>query len=74
MAQVLISDFVGKYPPPPGVTEVLGLEATGEVVKTGPDCKKFKEGDRVMALLAGGGYAEFVAVGRKIKRCTINKN
>mmetsp|Transcript_4030 Transcript_4030/g.4937 ORF Transcript_4030/g.4937 Transcript_4030/m.4937 type:complete len:315 (+) Transcript_4030:64-1008(+) len=53
---------VGKYPPPPGVTEVLGLEATGEVVKTGPDCKKFKEGDRVMALLAGGGYAEFVAV------------
>eukprot|EP00511_Aplanochytrium_stocchinoi_P000083 CAMPEP_0204822110 /NCGR_PEP_ID=MMETSP1346-20131115/281_1 /ASSEMBLY_ACC=CAM_ASM_000771 /TAXON_ID=215587 /ORGANISM="Aplanochytrium stocchinoi, Strain GSBS06" /LENGTH=305 /DNA_ID=CAMNT_0051948137 /DNA_START=149 /DNA_END=1066 /DNA_ORIENTATION=+ len=53
----------GKYPPPPGTTDVLGLEASGEIVDVGPQCVNgLKEGDKVMALLAGGGYAEFVAV------------
>ncbi|KAL4232643.1 hypothetical protein ACF0H5_007332 [Mactra antiquata] len=53
----------GFYPPPPGESEILGLEAAGVIDKLGADCTgKWKSGDRVMALLAGGGYAEYVAV------------
>lgn len=52
----------GHYPPPEGVTDVLGLECAGRVIETGSDVKKFRAGDRVMALLPGGGYAEEVAV------------
>lgn len=45
----------GRYPPPPGDSETLGLEVSGEVLRgAGP----FREGDRVMALVGGGGYAE----------------
>jgi tumor protein p53-inducible protein 3 len=52
----------GAYPPPPGVTDVLGLEAVGEVVAHGPACERaLPLGTRVMALLAGGGNAEYVA-------------
>jgi putative PIG3 family NAD(P)H quinone oxidoreductase len=47
----------GVYPPPPGASEVLGLEVSGTVRRTGPDVIRFKEGDRVMALVPGGGYA-----------------
>ena len=43
----------------PGVTDVLGLEAAGIVVATGPGVDEFAPGDRVMALLNGGGYAEY---------------
>ncbi len=50
---------VGKYPPPPGVSQIMGLEVSGEIVEVGNAVKKFKTGDRVMALLAGGGYAEY---------------
>ena len=50
---------MGFYPPPPGAPATLGLEAAGEVV-TGAG--RWKAGDRVCALLSGGGYAEFVAV------------
>jgi hypothetical protein len=50
---------MGFYPPPPGAPATLGLEAAGEVV-TGAG--RWKAGDRVCALLGGGGYAEFVAV------------
>ena len=49
----------GGYPPPPGVTEVLGLEVAGEVVSCGDDVLSFAEGDKVVALVAGGGYAEY---------------
>ncbi|MBY5991389.1 NAD(P)H-quinone oxidoreductase [Ferrimonas balearica] len=49
----------GHYPPPAGASEVLGLEVAGEVVQ---GAGSFKPGDAVMALLAGGGYAEYVAV------------
>ena len=49
----------GGYPPPPGVTEVLGLEVAGEVVSSGDDVLSFAEGDKVVALVAGGGYAEY---------------
>ncbi len=49
----------GGYPPPPGVTEVLGLEVAGEIVACGPGVQSFATGDRVCALVAGGGYAEY---------------
>lgn len=52
----------GKYPPPPGASAYLGLEASGEVVAVGKGVTKFKVGDRVCALCNGGGYAEYVAV------------
>lgn len=50
----------GQYRPPPGVTVVLGLECSGIVVGVGSDVAEFSVGDRVCALLAGGGYAERV--------------
>jgi NADPH:quinone reductase len=49
----------GLYPPPPGAPETLGLEVAGEVVDVGPEVARWKEGDRVAALLPGGGYAEY---------------
>jgi putative PIG3 family NAD(P)H quinone oxidoreductase len=49
----------GFYPPPPGAPETLGLEVAGEVVKA---AGRWKEGDRVCALLGGGGYAEYAVV------------
>jgi NADPH:quinone reductase-like Zn-dependent oxidoreductase len=52
----------GLYPPPPGVTDVMGLEMGGIVRALGPDARAWAPGDRVMGLLAGGGYAESVAV------------
>lgn len=52
----------GKYPPPPGESDILGLEAAGTVERVGPGSTRWKVGDRVMALLAGGGNAEFVPV------------
>lgn len=53
----------GLYPPPPGASEILGLEAVGRVVKCadGGEAAKWKPGDRVMCLLSGGGQAEYVA-------------
>lgn len=48
---------LGKYPPPPGVTDIPGLEVAGEIVESRSDL--WKPGDRVCALLAGGGYAEY---------------
>lgn len=52
----------GFYPPPPGASATLGLECAGEVVEVGADVARFAVGDRVMALLPGGGYAEEVVV------------
>jgi putative PIG3 family NAD(P)H quinone oxidoreductase len=52
----------GFYPPPPGASDVLGLECAGEVVEVGDDVSGWQPGDRAMALLAGGGYAEQVVV------------
>jgi putative PIG3 family NAD(P)H quinone oxidoreductase len=52
----------GFYPPPPGASDVLGLECAGRVSAVGPDVTGWSEGDEVCALLSGGGYAELVAV------------
>ncbi|NXY74579.1 QORX oxidoreductase, partial [Glareola pratincola] len=53
----------GKYPPPKGASDILGLEAAGSVAGLGPGCKgRWKIGDAVMALLSGGGQAEYVTV------------
>ena len=55
----------GGYPPPPGCPEWMGLEVSGEIIEMGNEAKKassWKIGDKVCALLGGGGYAEYVAV------------
>jgi putative PIG3 family NAD(P)H quinone oxidoreductase len=52
----------GMYPPPPGASPLLGLECAGEVMEVGARVSGWKRGDRAMALLAGGGYAEQVVV------------
>src|SRR5580693_7761259 len=49
----------GLYPPPPGATDIPGLEIAGEVVALGAGVKRWKRGDKVMALVVGGGYAEY---------------
>ncbi|MCE3233554.1 MAG: putative quinone oxidoreductase, family [Rickettsiaceae bacterium] len=51
----------GKYPPPQGASNILGLEVAGEIVRLGSDVTNWKIGDKVCALLEGGGYAEYAA-------------
>ena len=50
---------MGLYPPPPGAPDIPGLEIAGDVVALGDGVKRWKIGDRVMALVVGGGYAEY---------------
>jgi putative PIG3 family NAD(P)H quinone oxidoreductase len=57
-----ISQRKGAYPPPPGAPEYPGLEASGRIAALGEDVTGWSVGDEVCALLAGGGYAERVAV------------
>jgi NADPH2:quinone reductase len=53
----------GHYPPPPGASQILGMELSGHIAELGPDTSpRWKVGDAVCALLAGGGYAEYCAV------------
>lgn len=49
----------GSYPPPPGASDLPGLEVAGEVVALGSAATRYKLGDKVMSLVAGGGYAQF---------------
>jgi len=56
----------GVYPPPPGTDGILGVEAAGLVVEVGSKVTKWKQGDRVMVLLSGGGYAEYCKVHQDI--------
>jgi NADPH2:quinone reductase len=51
----------GRYPPPAGASEILGMEVSGEIVGSGEHAEGFEPGQPVCALLAGGGYAEFCA-------------
>src|SRR5688572_14383952 len=49
----------GKYPPPPGASDIPGLEVSGTIAECGPDVERWAMGDRVCALVSGGGYAEY---------------
>src|ERR1700689_4987468 len=49
----------GRYPPPPGASDLPGLEVAGEIAALGPQVSGLAIGDRVTALLPGGGYAEY---------------
>jgi tumor protein p53-inducible protein 3 len=57
-----LSQARGNYPPPPGVTDILGLEMAGVITAVGDQVPTWQVGDRVCALLPGGGYAELAAV------------
>ncbi|MEM6709287.1 MAG: NAD(P)H-quinone oxidoreductase [Pseudomonadota bacterium] len=57
-----LAQRAGAYPPPPGASPILGLECAGEVTEVGDGVQRFRVGDAVCALLAGGGYAEEVVV------------
>ncbi|WP_108926373.1 NAD(P)H-quinone oxidoreductase [Mycobacterium montefiorense] len=52
----------GKYPPPPGASDIIGMEVSGVVAELGTGVTQWTVGQDVCALLAGGGYAEYVAV------------
>ncbi len=57
-----LSQREGNYPPPAGASAILGLDVAGRIAWAGPDVRGWQPGDRVCALLGGGGYAEYVAV------------
>jgi putative PIG3 family NAD(P)H quinone oxidoreductase len=52
----------GKYPPPPGASDIIGMEVSGVIADAGEGVTDWAAGQQVCALLAGGGYAEYVAV------------
>ena len=52
----------GKYPPPKGASEILGLEISGEVVELGNNVSRWKTGDKIFGLIPGGGYAEYAKI------------
>src|ERR1700742_2854340 len=54
-----VAQRMGHYPPPPGASDLPGLEVAGEVVALGANAKRHKLGDKVMSLVAGGGYAQY---------------
>src|ERR1039458_3520405 len=49
----------GKYPPPPGDSDILGLEVAGTIEELGPGVTGWNKGERVVSLVGGGGYAEY---------------
>ncbi len=53
---------MGNYPPPKGASDIPGLELAGEVIALGPNTGRYKVGDKVTALVAGGGYAQYCTV------------
>ena len=59
----------GGYAPPPGATDLPGLEVAGEIVALGAETPRWKVGDRVTALVAGGGYAEYLRGARRRNAC-----
>ena len=63
----------GFYPPPPGASEILGLECSGVIEAIGKNVKKRKVGEKVCALLAGGGYAQYMRHARNNKQFLLLK-
>ena len=57
-----VAQRLGHYPAPPGASTIPGLEIAGEIVSLGAGVERWQSGDRVCALVAGGGYAEFAVV------------
>jgi NADPH2:quinone reductase len=57
-----LAQRAGHYPPPPGASEILGLDMAGQILQLGESVSGWQVGDRVCALLPGGGYAELAAV------------
>lgn len=53
---------IGFYPPPPGASDIMGLEFAGTIIALGANVDKWRIGDRIAALVAGGGYAEYACV------------
>src|SRR5262245_34776044 len=53
---------LGHHPPPPGITDIPGLEVAGTVMAVGADTTRWREGDRICALVGGGGYADHCIV------------
>jgi putative PIG3 family NAD(P)H quinone oxidoreductase len=53
---------MGKYPPPPGASEILGMDIAGEVSAIGKNVSQWKPGDKVFGLVSGGGYAEYAVI------------
>jgi len=60
-----MSQGEGRYPPPPGAPDTLGMEVSGEIVELGAGVTQFKKGDAVCALIPGGGYAEYAVASAK---------
>lgn len=58
----------GKYPPPPGESEILGLDVAGEVVAVGEEVSEFKPGDKVYGLVGSGAYAQLCPVEASLAR------
>src|SRR6267142_4368413 len=54
-----VAQRLGRYPPPPGASDIPGLEVAGTIEQVGSDVQEMKVGDAVCALVAGGGYAEY---------------
>src|SRR6185295_1611471 len=57
-----LAQRAGNYPPPPGASDILGMEMAGQIAQVGEMVRGWSVGDRVCALLPGGGYAERVTV------------
>ena len=64
----------GHYPPPKGATDIPGLEIAGEVVALGAGVTRWKVGDRVMALVVGGGYAAILSRARERTACRCRRD
>ena len=64
-----LSQRAGNYPPPAGAPDILGLDAAGRIVALGSDVEGWRAGDRVCALLPGGGYAEALLSCHRVCSC-----